>query len=412
MIDTFLAWAQAFMLQVALAARSGNNPVVPLISLFFFLLILFRGILPLRIPRSAKAICALPVFLGSFNILIYLSLSRLRERPEDLTLPLTVLSFISSVVICWGLLLILRDMLRAVAALSRLIARRCKQNSTAETASPDLSRRRVLVNGGLLLVAGAAGCVGTRNALGSPEIIPTEILCPRLPAALNGLRIVQLSDLHISDILTRAWVRDVVDRVNALRPDLIVVTGDLVDGHPRELMRHVEVLADLRAAYGVHTCTGNHDFYSGLEDWLPRFRELGLGVLRNEHLVLNINDVPLTILGLHDLKESVRGQGPDLKLALAGAPEHSFRILLEHHPQEAPKRATFTDIMLSGHTHGGQLVPLSPLVRRANNGFVAGYYPVGNMRLYVSRGTGVWGGLPLRLGVPAEISLLTLRSAS
>lgn len=284
---------------------------------FLFLLILFRGILPLRIPRSAKAICALPVFLGSFNILIYLSLSRLRERPEDLTLPLTVLSFISSVVICWGLLLILRDMLRAVAALSRLIARRCKQNSTAETASPDLSRRRFLVNGGLLLVAGAAGCVGTRNALGSPEIIPTEILCPRLPAALNGLRIVQLSDLHISDILTRAWVRDVVDRVNALRPDLIVVTGDLVDGHPRELMRHVEVLADLHAPYGVHTCTGNHDFYSGLEDWLPRFRDLGLGVLRNEHLVLNINEVPLTILGLHDLKESVRGQGPDLKLALA-----------------------------------------------------------------------------------------------
>lgn len=410
MIDTFLAWAQAFMLQVALAARSGNNPVVPLISLLFFLLILFRGILPLHIPRYAKAICVLPAFLGAFNILIYLSLSRLKERPEDLTLPLTVLSITSSVIVCWGLLLIVRDMLRAVAALSRLITRRRKQRKSAD--SPDLSRRRFLVNGGLLLVAGAAGCAGTRNALGSPNVIPTDLFCPRLPAALNGLRIVQLSDLHISDILTHTWLRDVVKQVNALRPDLIVVTGDIVDGHPRELMKHIEALADLRAPYGVHTCTGNHDFYSGLEDWLPRFRELGLGVLRNEHLVLNINEVPLTILGLHDLKESVRGQGPDLKLALAGAPEHSFRILLEHHPQEAPKRATFTDIMLSGHTHGGQLVPLSPLVRRANNGFVAGYYPVGNMRLYVSRGTGVWGGLPLRLGVPAEISLLTLRSAS
>lgn len=405
MIDTFLAWAQAFMLQVALAVRSGRSLAVPAVSSLFFLYVLLRGIRPLSASRFWKVVSVIPAFLGAFHILIYLSLSRMDMRPDGLQTPLTILSFISAVVILWALLLICRDICLACRVLLRRLVRRGKADNTL----PDPARRQFLLNGGLLLSAGVMGGLGARNALGAPKIIPSVITVPRLPSSLDGLRIVQLSDLHVSDVITRAWVRDVVEKVNALQPDLITLTGDFVDGHPSELMKDIEPLADLRAPCGVHACTGNHDFYSGLEDWLPRFRELGLGVLRNEHVILDVKGTPLTIIGLHDLNERVRGQGPNPVQALKGAPEGGFRILLEHHPQEAPKRTPFADLMLCGHTHGGQLPLLAPLVRRANNGFIAGSYHVGDMRLYVNRGTGVWGGLPLRLGVPAEISLLTLR---
>lgn len=410
MIDSFLAWAQAFMLQVALAVRSGRSLAVPAISSLFFFYVLLRGIRPLPIPRFWKAVSVIPAFLGAFHILIYISLSRMDMRPDGLRTLLTILSFISAVVILWALLLVCRDICLACRVLLRRLGLRRKTDKSASAALPDPARRRFLLNGGLLLGAGVMGGIGARNALGTPEIIPTVITLPRLPSALDGLRIVQLSDLHVSDVVTRAWVRDVVERVNALQPDLIVLTGDFVDGHPRDLMKDIEPLAELSAPCGVHACTGNHDFYSGLEDWLPRFRELGLGILRNEHAVLDVSGTPLIIAGLHDLNERVRGQGPEPAQALKGAPEGGFRILLEHHPQEAPNRASFADLMLCGHTHGGQIPLLRPLVRRANNGFIAGSYTVGSMRLYVNRGTGVWGGLPLRLGVPAEISLLTLHS--
>lgn len=405
MIDTFLAWAQAFMLQVALAVRSGRSLAVPAISSLFFLYVLLRGIRPLPISRFWKAVSVIPAFLGAFHILIYLSLSRMDTRPDGLQTLLVILSLISAVVILWALLLICRDICLAC----RFLFRRLAHREEAGSAFPNPDRRRFLLNGGLLLSAGVMGGLGVRNALGAPKVIPTVITLPHLPLSLDGLRIVQLSDLHVSDVVTRAWVRDVVEKVNALQPDLIVLTGDFVDGHPRDLMENIEPLADLRARCGVHACTGNHDFYSGLGDWLPRFRQLGLGVLRNEHVVLDVNGTPLTLIGLHDLTERVRGQGPDPAQAVKGAPEEGFRILLEHHPQEAPNRASFADLMLCGHTHGGQIPLLAPLIRRANNGFVAGIYHVGDMILYVNRGTGVWGGLPLRLGVPAEISLLTLR---
>ena len=409
MIDTFLAWAQAFMLQVALAVRSGRSIAVPAISCLFFLYVLLRGIRPLRIPRFWKVVSVIPAFLGAFHILIYISLSRVDTRPDGLQIPLAMLSVISAVVILWALLLMCRDICLACRVLLRRLALWRKTDTSASAAPPAPARRQFLLNGCLLLSAGVMGGMGARNALGAPKIIPTVITLPRLPSSLDGLRIVQLSDLHVSDVVTRPWVRDVVEKVNALQPDLIVLTGDFVDGSPRELMKDIEPLADLRAPCGVHACTGNHDFYSGLENWLPRFRELGIGVLRNEHVVLDVNGTPLTIIGLHDLNERVRGQGPDPVQALKDAPEGGFRILLEHHPQEAPNRTSFADLMLCGHTHGGQIPLLAPLVRRANNGFIAGSYHVGDMRLYVNRGTGVWGGLPLRLGVPAEISLLTLR---
>ncbi len=420
MLDSFLTWAQAFMLQVALAARSGYSLTVPAVSAIFFFFVLFRGIRPLPIPRFCKVLCAIPAFLGAFYILIYISLSRGSAFSDELQTPLTLLSFISAVVIIWALILIGRDICLAARALFRFARKFTARRSTSSTEKmaaphpeterlPDPSRRRFLRNGSLLLAAGVTGSLGAHNALGAPQVIPVDLKLPRLPLALDGLRIVQLSDLHVSPVLSREWVQTVVEKANALHPDLVLLTGDFVDGHPEELMRGMEPLMGLNARYGVHSCTGNHDFYSGLTAWLPHFRELGLNVLRNEHTVLNINGTPLTLIGLHDLNERIAGQGPDIQRALAGAPQDAFRILLEHHPQEAPHRGGLVDLMLSGHTHGGQIPLLAPLVRRANNGFIAGSYHVGDMLLYVNRGTGIWGGLPLRLGVPAEISLLTLR---
>lgn len=428
-LDAFLAWFQAFMIQVALAARSGRGLVIPLLCAFFFFFIMLRGVKPLRIARFWKVLSGVPVFLGAFYILLYLSLSRVKVKPDDLQTPLTIMSFISAVVLLWALLLLGRDLCLAGRALFRRVrhdaGRRVGRGSGHSDGSPqaeeerasrpdaaapaDPTRRKFLLDGGLLLAAGVMGGIGARSALGAPEVTPVDITLPRLPAALDGLRIVQLSDLHVSAVLTHDWVRDVVERANALRPDLLVLTGDLVDGYPHERLKDMVPLSGLQARHGVYACTGNHDFYSGLDAWLPRFRDLGLTALRNEHAVLRVNGAPLVLVGVHDLAERAAGQGPDMARALEGAPDDAFRILLEHQPQRAPDREGLVDLQLSGHTHGGQIPLIRPLVRRTNNGFVAGNYDVGSLRLYVNRGTGIWGGLPLRLGIPSEITLITLR---
>lgn len=167
MIDSFLAWAQAFMLQVALAVRSGRSLAVPAISSLFFFYVLLRGIRPLPIPRFWKAVSVIPAFLGAFHILIYISLSRMDMRPDGLRTLLTILSFISAVVILWALLLVCRDICLACRVLLRRLGLRRKTDKSASAALPDPARRRFLLNGGLLLGAGVMGGIGARQRAGN-----------------------------------------------------------------------------------------------------------------------------------------------------------------------------------------------------------------------------------------------------
>jgi predicted MPP superfamily phosphohydrolase len=266
---------------------------------------------------------------------------------------------------------------------------------------------------GVLVVALVAGALGMRTALAPPRDRRIEIALPRWPRELDGFRIVQISDLHIGPILGRAFARHLVERVNALAPDLVAITGDLVDGDARLLADEVAPFAELRARHGVWFVTGNHDHYSGARAWSAAVAGLGIRVLRNERALIRAGGAAFDLVGVDDHRGDLFGRdgGEDLGRALEGRDAARAAILLAHDPTTF-KRASGMgiDLQLSGHTHGGQIWPFAWFVRLAVP-FVAGLYRRGGATLYVSRGTGFWGP-PMRLRAPAEIGELVLRSAA
>lgn len=265
-----------------------------------------------------------------------------------------------------------------------------------------------------LFLASAFGlaALGVWQAVRVPDVRSVEITLDRLPAELDGLHVVQLSDLHASRLLRGAWLRAVVDKTNALSPDLILITGDLVDGTPANRAADVAPLHDLKARLGVLAIPGNHEYYSNFTAWMTAFDRLGLRVLRNEHVVLTEHGRSLVVAGTTDRNAERFGLPvPDIGAALAGAPREAVTLLMAHQPKGAAGNAAAgVDLQLSGHTHGGQIAGMHYIVRAANEGFVSGLYRVGSMQLYVSNGTGLWNGLPVRLGRPSEITDIVLRS--
>jgi predicted MPP superfamily phosphohydrolase len=261
-------------------------------------------------------------------------------------------------------------------------------------------------------VALAAGVLGMFIALRGPVLQRVEIPLERWPAALDGFRIVQLSDIHIGPILGRDFASKLVERTNALEPDLVAITGDLVDGGVRQLSDEVAPFSGLRARHGVYFVTGNHDHYSGASPWCDKLTELGFRVLRNERVEVRDGDAAFDLVGVDDYRASQLGSGggEDLAAALAGRDPERPAVLLAHDPSTFKRAsAESIDLQLSGHTHGGQIWPFGYLVRLAIP-FVAGRYRRGGSELYVSRGTGFWGP-PMRLMKPAEISEIVLRRA-
>lgn len=262
----------------------------------------------------------------------------------------------------------------------------------------------------LVLLALALSGYGMREALRVPPVREVRMQVPGLPDALNGFRIAQLSDLHIGPTFGKAWLTDVVARTDSLNPDLIIITGDVVDGSPSRLEEDVAPLADLKAKYGVIFAPGNHEYYSGIQQWLPVFQRLGMHVLMNENTQIRVNGTPLAIAGVTDTAALNWGlEGPDPEKALSGLSKDITKLMLSHRPSLAPESAKAgASLQLSGHTHGGLILPVTPLIAAFNGGYVSGPYTVDGMPLYVSSGSGLWGGIPLRLFVPSEITLITL----
>lgn len=263
----------------------------------------------------------------------------------------------------------------------------------------------------LAFVAVAAGS-GARSALREPGVRSVEIRLRRWPAALDGYRVVQLSDVHVGRVIRRRFVADMVRRVNALSPDLVAITGDLVDGSVAELGSEVEPLAELVARDGAYFVTGNHEYFSGADAWVARLRALGIRVLRNERVRIGTGGAGFELAGVDDPHGAlVGGGGEDLARALGGRDPRSALVLLAHQPRTFHRAAGFgIDLQLSGHTHGGQIWPFGAVVRMTTP-YVRGHHREGEAQLYVSRGTGFWGP-PLRLFAPAEITEIVVRAAA
>ncbi len=261
---------------------------------------------------------------------------------------------------------------------------------------------------GVSVAALVAGAVLARRG---PHLRQVSVPMPDLPPALDGLRIAQISDLHVGPTIGRRYVQRVVEMANALDADLIALTGDIVDGTPVRLAQDVAPLADLRSRLGSFLVLGNHDCYSGAQPWTAQFRRLGMRVLLNEAVRLARDGAPFVLGGVLD--PAIRGADPSLRpqpeLAVdlqAGAVP---RILLAHNPALAPQaeRAGF-DLQLSGHTHAGQFFPWTLAVRLVHGPLAAGLSRVGRMWVYVSAGTGTWGP-PIRFGTEPELTLVTLK---
>jgi predicted MPP superfamily phosphohydrolase len=309
-------------------------------------------------------------------------------------------------------LLVVRDL--SVLALRGVDRIRVPKGRTALLpSSPE--RRRFLLNATGTAAVGVTTAVtawGGHQARKPPEVVEVEVPIEGLPRELDGYHIVQLSDMHVGETIDQSFILPIVETVTSLAPDLIALTGDLVDGSVTKLRADISPLGYLRARDGILCVTGNHEYYSGAEEWVARFRELGLTVLVNEHVLIKRGQAKLLVAGVTDVREGkkVPGHTSDPKRALAGAPEHDVRILLAHQPKSAHDAAPHGyALQLSGHTHGGQFFPWNLAVGLVQP-IGQGLGKIDGMWVYVNRGTCYWGP-PNRAGVPAEITSLRLRRA-
>jgi predicted MPP superfamily phosphohydrolase len=285
----------------------------------------------------------------------------------------------------------------------------------APEAPADPERRLLVaraVAGGAVLAAGGAAAFSVSSALGDPQIHEVPVRLARLPRQLSGLSIAQITDLHIGRTIGEEEVRRVVAATNALRPDVIALTGDFVDGSVRMLEAAVAPLTALSARYGVYFVTGNHEYYSGAAAWVEHLGRLGIRVLRNERVEIGDRGASIDLAGIDDWRSAgmVPGHGPDLAAAVAGRDPDRSLVLLAHQPRgvEAAAQAG-VELQVSGHTHGGQIFPFT-LATALVYPYLHGLYPVreGNgSQIFVSRGTGFWGP-PMRLGSPPEIAHIVL----
>lgn len=254
---------------------------------------------------------------------------------------------------------------------------------------------------------------GVFNARRTARVVERDIALRELPAALEGFSIVQLSDIHVGPTIKRGYIGAIVQKVNECSPDLIVITGDLVDGSVADLSADIAPLAQLSARHGTYVVTGNHEYYSGADSWIAEFERLGMGVLLNRHVQIEHDGARLVLAGIADYSAELfrPSHRSDPVAALAGAPVDVPRILLAHQPRSAKAAVEARcDLQLSGHTHGGQFWPWMHFVRWQQP-WVAGMQRVGAMQIYISRGTGYWGP-PLRFGAPSEITRIRLVRAA
>ena len=367
---------------------------------FIGIYVALRLVPPLRWNAAFKWIAGIFVVLVSqYHFLVRIFFGTMAS-PELPTPVMIAAGWIFGSFFLLAIFFLLKDMFSFVT----IIWRRIKK-----TRKPPFSPNRV--NAILLVTALVLSAIGVWQAVRVPDVRTVKIFLKGLPPEMNGLKVVQLSDLHASRLLTAERNRAIVTKTNALNPDLILITGDLVDGTVENRVNDVEPFRDFHAKYGVFTIPGNHEYYSDYLGWMKAFDDLGLHMLKNAHTVVLVNGSPLVIAGTTDrVAPNFNLPEPDINKALLGAPEGAPVILMAHQPRGAEKNAEAgVGLQLSGHTHGGQIMGLHLFVKSFNEGFVSGLYDVDGMKLYVSNGTGLWNGFPIRLGRPAEITEIVLR---
>jgi predicted MPP superfamily phosphohydrolase len=270
--------------------------------------------------------------------------------------------------------------------------------------------RSVAVTAGAVAL-GTAG-TGAYFANSAPVVERVPVTLRGLDPALDGFRIVTFSDGHLSSTYGGRRFERLVEIVNAQRPDVVAIVGDLVDADVDELRDEVAPLADLVSEQGVFFVTGNHEYFVDTRAWLRHLPTLGVEVLRNERVSLRRGSATFDLAGIDDrtaASSGVPGHGADLDAALDGRNDATPVVLLAHQPVMVDRAAAAgVDLQLSGHTHGGQLWPFDYAIR-LDQPSVEGLSRHGDTQLYVTRGAGYWGP-SMRIGARPEVTVVELRS--
>lgn len=274
----------------------------------------------------------------------------------------------------------------------------------------DFDRRMILTLG---VATAATTAVGFWQAgIAHMKVVKVDVPLDNLPKGLDGFTIAQVSDLHVGPIIDKSYADKVAEIVNGLNADMVALTGDFVDSSVADIADEVIALNTLRSRHGTYYVTGNHEYYSGADEWQAYFKTQGIHVLANEHDIIEHNGARLVIAGVNDYSTIKIGRSDacNPEKALQGAPADLKKILLAHQPiTYTLSESQGVDLQLSGHTHAGQYFPFSMVIRLFQR-YYKGLNRHNNMWIYVNSATGYWGP-PLRAGVPGEITLLTLRAA-
>ncbi|MEH1126245.1 metallophosphoesterase [Micromonospora sp. CPCC 206061] len=270
----------------------------------------------------------------------------------------------------------------------------------------DNSRRLLLARGAAIFAGLTAASVtgyGVRSALGPPRIDRVRIPLAKLPRTMDGTRIALVSDIHLGPLRGRSHTQRIVSMINDMDADVVAVVGDLVDGTVDELGAAAAPLGDLRSRRGSFFVTGNHEYFSGYEPWLDELTALGVRPLRNERLEIE----GLDLAGVNDVTGEEYDDGPDFAKTFDGRDSSRPVVLLAHQPVQVHEAAKHgVDLQLSGHTHGGQMVPFHLLVA-LEQPVVTGLATIDGTQVYVTNGAGFWGP-PVRVGAPPQVTLVEL----
>ncbi|MBQ3693607.1 MAG: metallophosphoesterase [Synergistaceae bacterium] len=347
-------------------------------------------ILPLKISLWSKVLASIILLAGLLKIFMYRRTSSGFDMTELPYYANVLVSVIFNFIIVALFILLVKDIAFIIL---RIILRFKFPSHYASLA--------------VLILALCSTLYGTYEGMRVPDVNTHEVKIAGLAKEFDGMRIAMLVDIHASNLNNREFVQAIVNKTNALNPDLILMPGDFVDGQVKTRYADVEPLKTLRAKYGVYASTGNHEYYFDFTGWMRQLKEFGINFLENEHVIIESGDAKLIIAGVPDQT----GGNHNTELAVKNIPENVPVILMDHRPEAARENAKYNiSLQLSGHTHGGQMPGVYELVRRANGGYVRGWYDVKGMKLFVSPGTSQWTGFQLRLFDPSEITLLILKS--
>lgn len=355
--------------------------------------LLFRTVLFLSIPIYAKIILGIFIILGTNFHFISKQISGMlvADYPK---LILYVWEFLFAFCVVLFLITLLLDIVRVISLLPFL--------KTINVLL--ISNNTTFISLGLSFILAIYGLYQGNRV---PDIKVQNIYIENWPKELNGFKVIQLTDLHVSNLLTKKWLNKVVNKSNEENPDLIVITGDLTDGYPENYKNNLSPLKNLKAKYGVFGSQGNHEYYFDFNGWNKEYKLNNVEMLNNSHVLI---DNKFILAGVTDPVAKQFGlEPPDIEKALLNTNKDLPIILLDHRPTNVEiNEKNGVDLQLSGHTHGGMMPLLAQVVKKMNKGFNSGYYQIGKLQLYLSNGTGIWNGFPIRLGYNSEITLIKI----